>query len=159
MALTTFDAIREDQYTAIVGITPTSMSGTRFVAAEEDADDFREWAEANPQAALRRFTINELGEEIDGPILDAARVFVTAEIVVAYPIAGKYGTPKRRMREKVMREDHAAIEAAAGVLGYGNIGPDCTVVGPPPPVQMETVGPVAFLTYTYRVAFTRDTGL
>ncbi len=155
MPVTTYHDIREDQIAAIVAITPTSLADVKFRAVEEDADDFRDMAEAQPQGCLRWVSINSLSEQLDSPMLDAVQTMVTAEIVVAYPADGRYGTPKKRMLEKVMREDHKAIESAAGILGYSSIGPDATVIAPVP-FMTERRGKVVFLVYEYTVAFNKD---
>jgi hypothetical protein len=157
VAVTSFHDIREDQYTAIVGITPTSLSSVKFRAMEEDVDDPRDWFATSPQAGLRVFAIVPVDEQTDGPVLDTVRTQVTAEILVGYPVDGKYGTPKRRMREKVMREDHKAIEAVAGILGYSSIGPDATVIGPAAPFVTERVSDkMLLLVFPYTVAFSKD---
>lgn len=159
MAVTTFHSIREAQYEAIKGITPTSLSDVRFVALEEDVDDPRVWLAEHPQASLRRFAINFLSEEIDGPVLDTERVYASAELIVGYSRDAKYGTPKKRMREKVMAEDRLSLEGAALLLArmYGNLSVDATVVNASQ-VEIEPLGPgVVAMVLPYTVAFSRST--
>jgi hypothetical protein len=155
VATTTYAAIRDDQIAAIVAITPTSHSDVKFRCHDYEDTDLREWAPKNPQAAQRVLEINYLFED-ESPVsnLDAEPRMVTAEIVVAYRKDKKFGALQRRKLSDAMREDFIAINNAAGVRGYSNIGPDASVISCTPSYEDVTgTSPVAFLVATYVVSY------
>ena len=155
MATTSYAAIRDDQIAAIVAITPTSHSDVKFRCHDHEDTDLREWADKSPQAAQRVFSVEYLFED-EAPVsnMDAEPRQVTAEIVVAYRKDKKFGALQRRKLSDVMREDFIAINNAAGVRGYSNIGPDASVISCTPAYEDVTgPSPVAFLVATYIVAF------
>ena len=151
MAVTTYEAIRDDQITAIAAITPTSHSGTKFIVSLDEGD-FRAWAERFPQACFRRFTIRYLSEdEAENSNLDVEFRTVQAEVVVSYPNNRKYGSHNTRDMNDVMRQDAISIGNAAGVRGYGSLGPDATVTNSKP--EHETGDAVSFLVMPYTVRY------
>lgn len=58
---TTAAAIRDAMIAIVEALTPATHAGDRFHAHRE-LMPIREWAEANPGACLRRFSIRALGQ-------------------------------------------------------------------------------------------------
>lgn len=157
MAVTSFAAIRDAQVAAIKAITPTVRSDIQFVPVLDETD-IRSWSGGNPQAATRRFSIYWLGEEREGVILQAERVHVDAEIVVAYLATPmRYGAENIRDRQDFLESDRKDVEKAAGVVGYPNLTVDATVYRSS--WTVERGDGVVFLVLSYTVAFSRSTGL
>lgn len=151
MATTTYSAIRDDQIAAIVAITPTSHSDVKFLVSLDEGD-FREWAEKFPNACFRRFTVRYLSEdEPPNSNLDVEFRTVYAEIIVAYPTDRRYGSENARDLSDVMRQDGISLNNAAGLRGYGNLGPDATVTNAKP--EHETGSGVSFLVMPYTVRY------
>jgi len=119
---TTYETIRGEQSAAIAAIVPTLKADVPFVVSKEQTE-FRSWAEKNPQASLRRFTVVDLFDEHPTEITnyDVEDRRVRAEIVVAYPKTYAYGTDANRDRRDVIRSDRIALVNAAGIRGGANI--------------------------------------
>jgi len=119
---TTYETIRDEQIAAIAAIVPTLKADVPFIAAKEHVD-FRSWAEKNPQAALRRFTVVDLFDENPTEIsnYDVEDRRVRAEIVIAYPKTYAYGIDANRDRRDVIRSDRIAVVNAAGIRGGANV--------------------------------------
>lgn len=155
MATTTIKLIRDQQSTLIEALTPTSLSGQLF-REHERRDDFREWAEETPGAALRKFYIEDVGDY--APPLssnsDDEELITTIEVLVAYPKDSRYGAGERRTMNDVMREDMHQIDTAIGHRGTANYvsGQNAAVAQNKETEEGELVD---FLVLSYEVNFRR----
>jgi hypothetical protein len=134
VALATAESIRDRIYTLIEALTPVSLTADKFVRyRNEGAAEFDEWAEAKPNAALRRFQVREVGDD-EPPETSSAteeRVRVRFEVRIAYPQTSRYGAANGMDRDDVMNEDWKRINFAVGIYGRGNFSGanDCTPLG------------------------------
>jgi hypothetical protein len=126
---TTVAAIRSTMVTTVQALTPTSLANRPFRAHREDVE-FRDWAEANPAAAFRVFSIRDTFEH-EGPfvsttVLEELRTVLACEI--AYPRVGDYvnDSGARRPlvdRDDILREDIKRVRNAIGLNGYQTLDP------------------------------------
>lgn len=129
MANTTAAAIRSQMVTAIEAVVPVAMSGDRFLHAQHEVD-FDRWAEENPSASFRRFSVRF--EAADQPLVsntDRELRRVTFAVLVAYPHDYRYGSDNLRSMDDVMEQDQHSIEGAVGLRGFLNFA-DSAVVEP-----------------------------
>lgn len=121
---TTISAIRENQYTLIKAIVPSSLAQTKFVRYRFGYP-FDEWANEEDQASLRMFSIlNEHDEELphqsDGVTEEVAS---TMTVTIAYPKNARYGSEDWTSAMDVIREDRQKISRAIGTDGAANYLP------------------------------------
>ncbi len=160
MAVTTYAAVRGLQIAAITAIAPTSHSAETFKVALDEGN-FRAWAESQPQACFRRFTVRYLSEdEPEVSNLDAEYRTVDAEIVVAYPgkLPARWGSENLRDMSDIMREDAISLNNAAGHRGYSNITVAATIISSRPVYEGEDGDAVRFLVLPYTAKFWESVG-
>ena len=151
---TTFAAIRTEQVALIRAITPSSLASVSFVAALDERN-FRDWADANPTACFRRFSIRDR-LELEPPDVSNADVEWTGcreEILVAYPLDYRYGEGNQRDLESVLREDLYLLDDQLGPYGYDNYS---AAVATDLEVAAETMDNVVILVLSYRLRYYRD---
>ncbi len=157
MPTTTTKLIREQQQTLIAALAPNRMSDVDF-REYKDEEDFRDWAEAHPTAALRKFYIEDVGPYELPTISDTLdeEVITNFEVLVAYPKNGRYST--RGNREEmidVMTKDMHDIDTAIGLRGGANY-----VSGQNAALAVDKIiepGEVVdFLLFNYEINFRRD---
>ncbi len=131
VATTTLQAFISEMISAIEGITPTTPLGARHSAFKlaKDEHDFRDWAEMNPGACTRVFTIYDLFEDDQVEVSDAVNDLQTkrVEVLVAYQRDYKYGAGRARDRKAVIREDWRKIDGAAGPHASTAYTVGCTI--------------------------------
>jgi hypothetical protein len=133
VALATAEAIRDQCYSLLEALTPTTdATGFRRYRNEGGAD-FVEWAEQNPSAALRRFQVREVDEDGEPLVTDTTeeRVRMFLEIRIAYPQTHRYGAGNAMDRDDVAKQDWKQIKQAIGINGRANFSGsyDCTPLG------------------------------
>lgn len=126
--VTTWSAIRANMATVIDALTPRYLAGETFRLTDHETETFRDWAESNDTASLRRYEIEALEfERLSAENFQVQLRRANAEIVVAYPM--KLGFYRTRFGAK--RTDHATahdlieydadqILKAVGVRGSAN---------------------------------------
>jgi len=120
---TTAAAIRDRISALITALTPTSLSSDAFrETRNEYGADFRRWAMANKEGALRRFQVRNKGDDETGTVTNTTEAFqrVTYEVAVAYPQTHRYGDQAALDRDDVIEQDSLKIQQAIGQVGYGN---------------------------------------
>lgn len=116
---TTPKLIREQQASLITALTPASHSGVKFEEYSR-TEEFRDWAEANPAAALRKFYIEDVGA-YESPLssdMASEEIVTTFSVTVAYPKNNRYGLDNKRDAFDVIDQDRHAIDEAIGHRGY-----------------------------------------
>lgn len=134
MSTATASAIRDRCRQLLGWIDPVSDTSVRFVDfRNEGKADFREWAEANPAAALRRFQIRNTGDDQPPEVsnTDLERRHLTLEIVISYPQTSRAGADNAMDRDDQIEEDWDAIDFNIGIASRANFGDtnDCTPLG------------------------------
>lgn len=122
MGTTTAAAIRDRAITVISALVPISLR-ERFVAfRNEEGAEFLKWAEANPDAAFRRFQVRDDGNDQPPNVSnsDVEERLVTLAIRIAYPQNSRAGVKNALDRDRVMSEDQFKIEKAVGYSGASN---------------------------------------
>ena len=119
MSTTTVAAIRDRMIALVRALVPTVESGTKFVPYREQLD-FRSWAEAHPDACLRRFSIATRGQVSPPEVTntDVERVWVEMEAVVAYPVNSRFGERALASLHDVIASDLQQMEHRIGTNGY-----------------------------------------
>lgn len=119
---TTFATIRDQQSSVIVALTPSVRSDIKFREHLGEVP-FIEWASANPNGALRRFSIrNEFDIEI-GPTSDGSLEWWSHNetVLIAYPAhPALYGAQNDRDADDFIDSDLRQIDAAIGRNGSAN---------------------------------------
>ncbi len=126
---TTAAAIRDAMIALVEDITPATHAADKFHAHLEQAD-FRDWAQSNPGAALRRFSIRSLGQ-FEAALVSDTRVEETGdtfEIVVAYAPNGRHGTKFLTDLDDAIESDQVKIHAVIGPPGYASFTAPATVM-------------------------------
>lgn len=159
MALATAEAIRDQVYTLVEALTPTTLA-TKFLRYRNELGaDFVEWAEKNPAAAFRRFQVREVGEdgEPDVSNSDLEAVETTFEIRIAYPQTHKYGPANAMDRDDVAKQDWKQLKHTLGCDGRANFSStnDCTPLGATR--EREEGNAVDFSVIRMRVRYQRST--
>lgn len=156
MATTTYDVLRGEQMTAIEAITPTVRANHKFLRHRGETD-FREWAEAEGNAALRRFDVVDLDDDlpVDTSNLDFEARDGRGEILVAYPNSFAYGPDALRDMRDTIVSDRYQILKAAGWHGYASISgtADATVYQDDSAPYREEFEAVTILVIPYRFRF------
>lgn len=121
MAVTTFGACRDEEIALVEATTPTSESALLF-RAHLAQDDFRTWAQEQPNAATRRFDVRDLFE-YDEPINinNERALYGRHEVVIAYRNDFRYGADRRRDMFDVIHEDRRKIDEAIGPTAYSSL--------------------------------------
>ena len=137
MATTTPGAIRDVLISLVVAATPDAHTQERFRAYDEDAsgaDDFRAWADANPTACLRRFSIM-FRHDVEIPdVCDAVtgeRVRQTFDLEIAWPNKSNRYRDAKGMADVIaadMRKLRGTVGYAGFPLTYPAHGSLCTVL-------------------------------
>lgn len=123
MTTTTDDLVRDRIVAVIAALAPTSPTSPGFAAyRNEDDGDFVKWAEANPDAAWRRFQVRDNGDdappEVSSVTLqESTRTF---RILVAYSRTHRAGPKNALDRDRLMSRDQHQIEFAVGMTGKSN---------------------------------------
>jgi hypothetical protein len=129
---TTVAEIRATMADTIRALTPTGIITPRFTAWQEDTlrTPFRLWAEKNPLAAFRRFSLRVLPGVEPAGVHDYSRRRETArlECVVAYPMDHRYGALGAVSLDTILAADMALIVDAIGTKGYATISPAADAV-------------------------------
>ena len=122
---TTAAAIRDKMITTVEALTPTVSSGERFRLVVDDDGEFRNWADMNPVAALRRFAIYELGTIRPPEVSSTVEQWTDEdfECVLAYPrkSLSRYGAKAFRSLMDTIKSDQKQIEDAIGTNGYQSL--------------------------------------
>lgn len=159
MATTTASAIRTEVMRLIADITPSVHAHQRFQQHREELP-IRPWAEAHPEACLRRVSVR-FGGSTEPPAVNDTRVQEvsdTMEIVVAYPVSWRHGGRQQLGLDDVIADDARLIEAAVGPPGYAAVA---SLVAPATVLweqsnEREESGPVQFSVLRYRVDYFRS---
>ncbi len=157
--LTTTTALIRDQQAAVIeALLPGSMSSDSF-RQFKDETDFRDWAEENSRAALRRFYIEDQFTDEGPTISDTVDEEITTnfEILVAYPRDGRYpGRNNRSDMLDIMTADLHQIDTAIGHRGSSNY-----VSGQQKALSLEKIvdeggtDAMDFLLFTYEITYRR----
>lgn len=153
---TSFEAIRDRQIAIIQALTPSMLAGNKFRVALDEID-FRDWADAKPLAAFRRFTIADLFEYEDPEVSGGDVEFVRTreEIAIAYPRDYRYGTDNSRDASDCMRSDMRQINTAVGIWGTNNYVAGSTAITELS-TDIERTEAVTLLVMSYAVYFYRS---
>lgn len=159
MSLSTIEAIRDRLLTLIESLTPTTLSGNKFLRYRAERDgNLVDWAEKNPGACLRRVSATETGEDEPPDVSSVTEEWVvaTVEVRVAYPQTHRYGPDNERDRKDCMNADWKAINYLIGIYGRGNFSGtnDCTPLGAIK--SFESSGPIDFLVVRAKFRYTRS---
>jgi hypothetical protein len=134
VATSTPSAIRDQVRTILSQVDPVSLTGTRFRDfRNEGKADFREWAEAHPTSALRRYQVRNIGNdeppEVSNTVFETRRL--TLEILIAYPQDNRAGRDNAMDRDDIIDEDWDYIDFNIGLCGRVNFYTthDCTPLG------------------------------
>ena len=122
MATTTFETIREQQEALMEALTPNRHASTPFRVAREELD-FRAWAENNPVACFRRFSIRTIGPNDPAEVtsLDVEEITSEVEVLIAYPKhLAKYGPENLQDMDDLINQDEFQVRDAIGSKGYSN---------------------------------------
>ena len=152
---TTLTAIIDEQIALIQALTPASLASVQFRVALDEMD-LEDWADAEPQAAFRRFTIEDV-TSYDVPEVSAADVTFEpcdVELVIAYPNDYRYGTANRRARAAVMREDRSQIDYAIGMWGVRNMSDSSAVLTE---TEFDELDTCTLMRLNFRIFFYRAT--
>jgi hypothetical protein len=140
---TTAAEIRDRMIAVITALTPSAMTLPRFqLYQHEGAGDFLEWAQLQPAAALRRFSVRTVGEASE-PLVsntDVELVRQMFEVVVAYPQTSRYGGQLALDRDDVAEADRLQIRNAIGLNGGANF-----IAPYPPAAFIEAMQSVAMV--------------
>lgn len=140
--------------TLVENVTPAIHAGTAFVRFREQFD-FRTWAEGNPQACLRRFSIKYSSREpaaVSTTLVEENSY--TFEVAIAYPVSGRFGADGLDDLEDTITSDLRKIYAVIGPPGYASFTAPATVIDAGD--DRETSGPVMFGVMRFRVDFYRS---
>jgi len=116
---TTAGAVRDLMRATVRAVAPELRSDVKWKPYDERAD-FRTWADANPTAAFRQFSIKTVGE-IPPPVVsntDVEWVETSVECVSAYPRDYRYGAQHHLSLDDVIESDLRQLEHAIGTNGY-----------------------------------------
>jgi hypothetical protein len=140
--VTTVAAIRDRIVACIEAITPEMQASPRFRAyRQEGPGDFVAWAEQQPAAALRRFSVRSFAAPTEPSVsnTDVERVRVVFEVSIAYPQSHRYGAQNALDRDDVAQDDRDLIRNAIGLNGGANF------VSPYPPATFIESQPAVLL--------------
>lgn len=134
MSLATAAAIRDQIYSLIEALTPTSLSADKFRRYRNELGArFEDDMEANPPAALRRFQVREVGDDGEPDVSNTTEeaVETTFEVLIAYPQTHRYGADNAMDRDDVRKQDWKQIKHTLGCDGRANFTStyDCTPLG------------------------------
>jgi hypothetical protein len=119
MSTTTAALIRDRMLSLVDALTPMT-DATRFRHFREEGD-FRAWAQSQPTACLRRFSILDVGQYrpalVSNTDVELRRALF--ETVIAYPMSGRFGRNQLGV-EDVIEQDMHQVEHTIGMRGYGN---------------------------------------
>jgi hypothetical protein len=163
LSLSTIEAIRDRLLTLIEAITPTTLSGNKFLRHRAERDgNLVDWAEKNPGACLRRVGAREVGPDEPPTVsnMTEERVIGVLEIRIAYPQTHRYGPDNARDRDDVIREDWKKIKYAIsgdGGAARGNFTGtyDCTPL--PATMEFDRGQGVDFMVIRWMCSFVRST--
>ena len=151
---TTIKIIRDKQAALVGALLSPSMSNRKFKERRET--DLEEWAEKNPKAALRRFSVEDLFEydEVLSSNSDSEELITNVRLLVAYPKDTRYGPNNENSQRDLIREDMHQIDTALGhrgAVGYVS-GQNAAIA-----VDKEIIEGLAvdFLAMTFEVNFRR----
>lgn len=157
MPTTTYAAIRDEQARLIETITPTSASQVKF-QREEGRMDFRQWAQANPNACFRRFSIMG-SNRFEGPLVsntDIETQRTDTIITIAYPKQyAKYGAENIRDLQDMVEEDIVSIDDTIGHRGQNNFLGGQSFCNRTDDAPVDDGGAVWFVTLTFETEFHR----
>lgn len=140
--VTTTASIRDRILDVIDALTPAVMTSPRFLRyRHEGAGDFVAWAEQQPAACLRRFSVRSFAAP-SVPLVsntDVEVVRVVFEVTIAYPQTHRYGAQNALDRDDVAEADRKQIENAIGLNGGANF------VSPYPPATWVDAQPAVLL--------------
>jgi hypothetical protein len=158
MSLATAAAIRNQVYSLLEALTPTT-DATKFRRyRNEGGADFEAWAETHTTACFRRVQVRQVGAdelpETSSAVEERVRMRMTLRI--AYPQTHRYGAANAMDRDDVMNEDWLKINAAVGVYGAANFtgAYDCIPLGAT--MEMERGFVVDFLVVNIDVEYLRS---
>lgn len=148
MATTTAAAQRDLMVTTVKDLVPGVLAQKRFIPHDQRTA-FREWAEANPQAATRRFSIRNLGPVTGLGVNDTTQVWVQEEFecVLGYANDFQYGEQMRLDQDDVMWRDLHLVKDTIGQRAFGTFG-DAAVIEETESIEPGTAVSFAVLTMT-----------
>lgn len=113
-------SIRDTMVTALHGLTPLTLSGTRYKRHDHKVSDFRSWCEANPTSSFRRFSVRGTGREEPPEVTngDVEWIWTEIEAVIAYPLDFRGGPQMSLDRDDLIAEDMRQIKDTIGTNGY-----------------------------------------
>lgn len=115
---TTATAIRNSIEARIAALTPAVHAGQPFRAHRHERP-IREWAEQNPSACLRRFSVRWVGPIPPALVTntDVEQVERAIEVVVAYPTDWRHGGKQLVDLDEVASDDARLIADCVGTNG------------------------------------------
>jgi hypothetical protein len=147
--------IREKQATIIEALVPDNFTGYLFREYAEQMP-FDEWADTNPQAAMRKFYIEDLATYETPLISDAVieQVQTNFRVAIAYPKDSRYGLKNRTAAMDVIEADRHAVDHAIGLRGSANYvaGQNSCIATDSDLDDLENVW---LLSYDYEIIFDR----
>lgn len=154
---TTPGTIRDRMLVLIEAIVPAVHAGQRFRAHREQLS-FRAWAEANPAACLRRFTVRSAGATTQARVTSTQYEQVEDDFVIeiAYPNDARHGAKPALGVDDVVASDAVKVEAAVGVSSADSALKLAASIFRPGDVIRDDAGAVTFLSITYRVEYARS---
>jgi hypothetical protein len=117
------EAIRDRCITVISGLTPTTLSGNKFLAYRNERDgDFLTWCTTNPGAAFRRFQVRDIGTDEPPEVssVDYEEHRLTLQIYVCYPHTNRTGPQAALDRDDAIDADWKLINFMVGLCGKAN---------------------------------------
>lgn len=132
MATTTAAAIR-DQLATLVAAINVGDPGPAFREHRYDDGDFIAWAEAHPDASLRRFSVRLEVKDADPAVMGMTEEWREAwtTLLVAYPRTNRFGALNALGLDDAIRADQRLIESIIGVRGNHNLAGLATVMPQP----------------------------
>jgi len=121
LATTTYETIRTDEIAAIAALTPGKLSSVRY-RLHRNEEPLRDWAELNPQACFRVFTVQNLFDDEPPEVINQQR-FIKGlqEVVVAYPRDYRYGNQNILDMHDIMDQDKNQIDVSVGEAGFASL--------------------------------------
>lgn len=156
---TTAETIRTKQKGLIQSLNGSQLRAVKF-REHTHRSDFREWAEDNPGACMRRFQINDL-MTYESPLVSdmvEEQQVTSFEVVVAYPADGRFGRDELMGVSDAIRSDMKKIDTAIGHLGTANYvaGQNASILQDS---EVERGDQVWFLSMEFEIMFYRSIDL
>lgn len=154
--ITTFADISANIICLIEELNPSSESDQKFQVALDEYS-LEGWADENPQACFRRFTIENNFDAISlglisGDFVDEEQTFL---LRICYPNhMGLYGSGNRRDRDRLIEEDLVDIDNIIGIAGSHN-WVSGTLRSEKADSTLEPLESIRIINMTYSIAYRR----